>query len=101
MNLHMSANFCANRPSRLVAFPEFVLRLVRLFAAVRDDSRKTTPKNNIYTSKIIITARTCRHQKHSGARQLSGRMPDSQSSEPGFESTFATVSKIGHFRSLH
>ena len=31
----------------------------------------------------------------------SGRMPDSQSSEPGFEPPFATVSKIGHFRSLH
>ena len=28
-------------------------------------------------------------------------MPDSQSSEPGFESCFATVSNIGHFRSLH
>ena len=28
-------------------------------------------------------------------------MPDSQSSEPGFKSLFATVSKIGHFRSLH
>ena len=28
-------------------------------------------------------------------------MPDSQSSEPGFESLFSTVSKIGHFRSLH
>ena len=28
-------------------------------------------------------------------------MPDSQSREPGFESPFATVSKIGHFRSLH
>ena len=28
-------------------------------------------------------------------------MPDLQSSEPGFESSFATVSKIGHFRSLH
>ena len=28
-------------------------------------------------------------------------MPDSQSSEPGFESPFATVSKIGHFSSLH
>ena len=28
-------------------------------------------------------------------------MPDSQSSEPGFESPFATVSKIGYFRSLH
>ena len=28
-------------------------------------------------------------------------MPDSQSSEPVFESLFATVSKIGHFRSLH
>ena len=28
-------------------------------------------------------------------------MPNSQSSEPGFESPFATVSKIGHFRSLN
>ena len=28
-------------------------------------------------------------------------MPDSQSSEPGFESPFATVSKNGHFRSRH
>ena len=28
-------------------------------------------------------------------------MPDSQSSEPGFESLFVTVSKIGHFRPLH
>ena len=58
------AKFGANRPSRLVAFPEFVLRLVRLFAAVRADSRKNMPKNNMYTSKIIIPARTCRHQLH-------------------------------------
>ena len=28
-------------------------------------------------------------------------MPDSQSSEPGFESPFATVWKIGHFPSRH
>ena len=35
-----------------------------------------------------------------GAWWLSGRMPDSQSSEPGFESLFATISKIGHFHSL-
>ena len=34
-------------------------------------------------------------------RDYSGRIPDSQSSEPGFELPFATVSKIGHFRSLH
>ena len=54
------AKFGANRPSRLVAFSEFVLMLVRLFAAVR----KNKPKNNIYTSKIIIPARTCRHQSH-------------------------------------
>ena len=47
MKLHMCAKFGANRPSRLVAFPECVLRLVRLFAAVRADSRKNTPKNNI------------------------------------------------------
>ena len=32
----------------LVAFPEFVLRLVRLFAAVRADSRKNTPKKHLY-----------------------------------------------------
>ena len=36
-----------------------------------------------------------------GTRQLSGRMSDSQSSEPGFESPFSTISKIGHFRYLH
>ena len=64
MNLHTCAKFGASRPSRLVAFPEFVLRVVRLFAAVRADSRKNTPKTNIYTSKIIIPARTCRHQRH-------------------------------------
>ena len=28
-------------------------------------------------------------------------MPDSQSRDPGFESPFTTVSKLGHFRSLH
>ena len=28
-------------------------------------------------------------------------MPDAQPSEPGFESPFPTVSKFGHFRSLH
>ena len=49
MNLYMCAKFGANRSSRLVAFLEFVLRLVRLVAAVRADSRKNTPKNNIYT----------------------------------------------------
>ena len=38
--------------------------LVRLLATGRAVSRKNTPKNNIYTSKIIIPARTCRHQHH-------------------------------------
>ena len=38
--------------------------LVRLLATGRAISRKNTPKNNIYTSKIIIPARTCRHQRH-------------------------------------
>ena len=33
--------------------------LVRLLATGRAVSRKNTPKNNIYTSKIIIPARTC------------------------------------------
>ena len=32
-------------------------------------------------------------------RELSGRIPDSQACDPGFESPFTTVSKIGHFRS--
>ena len=41
------------------------------------------------------------HTAVNGARLLSGRTPDSQSSEPVFESPFATVSKIGHYRSLH
>ena len=64
MNLHMCANFGANRSNRLVAFLEFVLRLVRLLAAVHVVSRKNTPKNNIYTSKIIIPARTWQHQRY-------------------------------------
>ena len=51
--IHSHVNFhkCAksfqpfvNRSSRLVDFPEFVLRSVRLFAGVRADSRKNTPK---------------------------------------------------------
>ena len=33
--------------------------------------------------------------------RLYRHMPDWQTSEPGFESPFATVSKIGHFRPLH
>ena len=41
-------NFGANRSSRLVAFLEFVLRLVRLLAAVRADSRKTRQKQYLY-----------------------------------------------------
>ena len=57
MNLHMCAKFNTIRPSCLVAFPEFVLRLVRLFAAVR------AKKQHLYI-KIIIPARTCRHQRH-------------------------------------
>ena len=35
MNLHMCGKFGANRSSRFVAFPEFVLTLVRLLPAVR------------------------------------------------------------------
>ena len=38
--------------------------LVRLLATGRAVSCKNTPKNNIYTSKIIIPARTCRLQHH-------------------------------------
>ena len=32
-----------------------------------------------------------------GVRYISGRMPDSQTREPGFDSPFATISKIGIF----
>ena len=38
----MCAKFGANWSSRLVAFSEFVLRLVRLLAAVRADIRAIT-----------------------------------------------------------
>ena len=38
--------------------------LVQLLAIGRAVSRKNTPKNKIYTSKIIIPARTCRQQRH-------------------------------------
>ena len=49
MNFHMCAKFGANRPSRLVAFPEFVLRLVRIFAAVRADlAQKHAKKQHLY-----------------------------------------------------
>ena len=63
-NPQTCTKFVANRSSRLVAFPESVLRLVRLLAAVRAVSRKNTPKDNIYTSKIIIPARTLPPQRH-------------------------------------
>ena len=52
MNMHMCAKFGANRPSRLVAFPEFLLRLVRLFAAVRAGSRKSTQKTTFIHRKL-------------------------------------------------
>ena len=42
----MCAKYGANRPSRLVAFPEFVLRLVRLFAALR--AQKHAKKQHLY-----------------------------------------------------
>ena len=41
-----------------------VLRFIYPFATGRAVSHKNTPKNNIYTSKIIIPARTCRLQRH-------------------------------------
>ena len=49
MKLHMCAKFGANRSSRLLAFPEFVLRLVRLLATVRAVSRK---KNTFIHRKL-------------------------------------------------
>ena len=46
------------------SFSWICAKLVRLLATGRAVSRKNMPKNNIYTSKIIIPARTCRHQRH-------------------------------------
>ena len=54
MNLHnvMCATFGSNRSSSLVAFPEFVLSLVRLLAAVRAVSRKTREKTTFIHLKL-------------------------------------------------
>ena len=49
---------------RFGSFSWICAKLVRLLATGRAVSRKNTPKNNIYTSIIIIPARTCRHQRH-------------------------------------
>ena len=46
------------------SFSWICAKLVRLLATGRAVSSKNMPKNNIYTSKIIIPARTCRHQRH-------------------------------------
>ena len=49
---------------RFGSFSWICAKLVRLLATGCAVLRKNTPKNNIYTSKIIIPARTCRHQRH-------------------------------------
>ena len=49
---------------RFGSFSWICAKLVRLLATGRAVSHKNAPKNNIYTSKIIIPARTCRHQRH-------------------------------------
>ena len=46
------------------SFSRIYAKLVWLLATGRAVSRKNTPKNNIYTSKMVIPARTCRHQRH-------------------------------------
>ena len=61
MNLHMCAKFGVNR---FGSFSWICVKLVRLLATGRAVSRKNTSKNNIYTSKIIIPAQTCRKQRH-------------------------------------
>ena len=63
--------------------------LMVLYWCIYDSSYSTFPSSLLLTYLFY------------GSRLLSGRTPDSQSNEPGFESPFATVSKIGHFRSLH
>ena len=49
---------------RFGSFSWICANLVRLLATGRAVSRKNTPKNKIYASKMIIPARTCRHQRH-------------------------------------
>ena len=49
---------------RFGSFSWICAKLVQLLATGRAVSRKNTPKNNIYTSKMIIPARTYRHQRH-------------------------------------
>ena len=46
------------------SFSWICTKLVLLLATGRAVSRKNMPKTIIYTSKIIILARTCRHQSH-------------------------------------
>ena len=46
------------------SFSRMCAKVSSTFRRCTRDSRKNTPKNNIYTSKIIIPARTCRHQRH-------------------------------------
>ena len=49
MNLHICAKFGANRPSRLVAFPEFVLRLVQFSRrCTRRLEQKHAKKQHLY-----------------------------------------------------
>ena len=64
MNLHTCVKFGPDRSSGLREDRRWLQRLVRFLATVGADSHKNTPKNNIYTSKIIIPARTCWHQRH-------------------------------------
>ena len=62
MNLHICAKFGGNRPSGLVAFPEFVVRLVRLFAAVLADSRKEHVKHVAFSGALAEELMIfCRH----------------------------------------
>ena len=63
MNLHVCQIWCRS-VQPFGSFSWICATLVRLLATGRAVSRKNTQKINIYTSKIKILARTCRHQRH-------------------------------------
>ena len=65
MHMHTCVKFGPDRSSGLQQDSQWLLMLVRFLAAIGADSRaQKHAKNNIYTSKIIIPARTCWPQRH-------------------------------------
>ena len=84
-----------------IVFGQHVQKISKASQAFATLGRTHRSRNITTKTKIRLFKTNILNNNLYGARWLSGRMPDSQSSEPGFESPFATVSKIGHFRSFH